>query len=61
MSVFFFQVLFPVLLGVLVLVMMGLAIYSTVRSRRRDRQAVERRACPRSSAPAAKTTPVCGS
>lgn len=43
MSVFFFQTLLPVLLGVLVLVMMGLAIYSTVRSRRRDRQAVERR------------------
>ena len=43
MSVFFFQMLLPVLLGVLVLVMMGLAVYSTVRSRRRDRQAVERR------------------
>lgn len=43
MSAFFFQMLLPVLLGVLVVVMLGLAIYSTVRARRRDRQAIERR------------------
>lgn len=44
MIAYFFQVLMlPVLLGVLVIVMMGLAIYSTVRARRRDRQAIERR------------------
>lgn len=43
MSAFFFQMLLPVLLGVLVIVMLGLAVYSTVRARRRDRQAVERR------------------
>lgn len=41
MSAFFFQMLLPVLLGVLVVVMLGLAIYSTVRARRRDRQAIE--------------------
>lgn len=43
MSAFFFQMLLPALLGLLVLMMMGLAIYSTLRARRRDRQAVERR------------------
>ena len=32
MSAFFFQMLLPVLLGVLVVVMLGLAIYSTVRA-----------------------------
>ena len=39
----FQSLLLPGFLGILVIGMMGLAVYSTLRARRRDRQAVERR------------------